>query len=79
MTCMTCEKDYTYDSVSKKCIKKLPGCIFNDKAQCVSCQANYQFNQGKCYIIGCKTYNQNNRCSECETNFKVSTLGFCTI
>lgn len=54
-----------FDSASKKCVRRVPGCNYNERAQCLSCQPMYAYNQLQqtCFIIGCNKYSQTGRCS----------------
>jgi len=46
---------YFYSKTLKKCIKKSPGCRYDDSDKCCSCDSPFTLKDQRCVIEGCLT------------------------
>ncbi len=51
--CVKCMSNYYYSQDKQKCIKRLSGCVYDDKGVCCSCLPPFTFTNGQCLIYGC--------------------------
>ena len=75
--CIKCLSSYYYSQKSKKCIKRDPGCNY-DNGVCISCNAPFTFTDGRCTIVGCQTYTDNG-CYACSYPFQLTNKAICEI
>lgn len=52
-TCIKCMDKYYYSNKLSRCVKKSPGCEYNEQEECFKCNSPFTFDNGRCIIKGC--------------------------
>ena len=64
-TCIKCMTSYYYSQKLLKCVKKAPGCQYDNLDNCIACDAPFTLSAGKCTIKGCLRFDELG-CYQCE-------------
>lgn len=64
--CVACASGYIFTVDRLRCIRQVPGCIYNDQGLCYNCRSPYVFNGKGCVIYGCSKYSESG-CYECQS------------
>lgn len=75
---MECAPKHYLSAQTDRCLLREPGCRYDDKDNCVSCDEPFVYSHNKCIIPGCSKLSYSG-CLQCHKPYILSAGGYCEI